>query len=62
MKILRFIKLRTTATGPIDLVLERNYNPLKRSLEITDPSHSFVSKHLADLKTPIDLKAASGMP
>jgi len=62
MKTLRFIKLRTTATDPIDLVLERNRNPLKKSLEIDNPSHSFTSKHLADLKTPIDLKNASGIP
>lgn len=62
MKTLRFIKLRTTTTDPTDLVLERNHNPLKKSLEIDDPSHSFTSKLLADLKTPIDLKGASGMP
>ena len=62
MKTLRFIKLRTTAVGPMDLVLERNQNPLKKSLEIDHPSHSFTSKHLADLKEPIDLKNASGMP
>jgi len=62
MKALRFIKLRTTAVDPIDLVLERNHNPLKKSLGINNPSHSFTSKHLADLKTPIDLKDASGIP
>lgn len=62
MKILRFIKLRTTTADPTDLVLERNHNPLKKLLEIDDPSHSFTSKHLADLKTPIDMKDASGMP
>jgi proteasome activator subunit 4 len=62
MKILRFIKLRTTTMGPTDLVLEQNHNPLKKLLEIGNPSHSFTSKHLADLKTPITLKNASGIP
>lgn len=62
MKILRFIKLRTTTADPVDLVLERNHNPLKKSLEIDNPSHSFTSKHLTDLKTPVDLKSASGIP
>lgn len=62
MKILRFIKLRTTTVDPINLVLERNHNPLKKSLAIGNPSHSFTSKHLADLKRPIDLTNASGMP
>ena len=62
MKVLRFIKLRTTASDPADLVLERNHNPLKKLLEIDNPSHSFTSKHLADLKTPVDLKDASGIP
>ena len=62
MKTLRFIKLRTTTADPVDLVLERNHNPLKKSLGIDIPSHSFTSKHLAALKTPIDLKNASGIP
>lgn len=62
MKVLRFIKLRTTTSDPTDLVLERNHHPLKKSLEIGNPSHSFTSKHLADLKTPVDLKDASAMP
>ena len=62
MKVLRFIKLRTTTSNPTDLVLERNYNPLKKLLKIDNPSHSFTLKHLADLKTPVDLKDASGMP
>ncbi|KAF9785996.1 hypothetical protein BJ322DRAFT_1005050 [Thelephora terrestris] len=62
MKVLRFIKLRTTTSDPIDLILERNHNPLKKSLEIDNPSRSFTSQHLADLKTPVSLKDASGMP
>ena len=62
MKTLRFIKLRTTTADPTDLVLERNHNPLKKSLVIDNPSHSFTSKHLADLKMPIDLENVSGMP
>jgi len=62
MKILRFIKLRTTTADPMDLVLERNHNPLKKSLEIDNPSHSFTSRHLADLKAPVDLKTVPGMP
>lgn len=62
MKVLRFIKLRTTTSDPTDLVLERNHNPLKKFLEIGNPSHSFTSKHLADLKTPVGLEDASGMP
>ena len=62
MKVLRFIKLRTTASDSTDLVLERNHNPLKKLLEIDNPTHSFTSKHLAGLKTPINLVDASGMP
>ena len=62
MKVLRFIKLRTTTADPVDLVLERNHNPLKKSLEIDNPSHSFTSSHLADLKTPVDLQSVSGAP
>jgi len=62
MKILRFIKLRTTTSDPADLVLERNHNPLKKSLVIEKPSHSFTTEHLANLKTSIDLTNASGRP
>ena len=62
MKILRFIKLRTTTADPTDLVLEQNHNPLKKLLVIDDSSHSFTTKYLANLKTPIDLKDASGRP
>lgn len=62
MKVLRFIKLRTTTSDPVDLVLERNHNPLKRSLKIGNVSHSFTSKHLADLKTPVDFKDVPGVP
>lgn len=62
MKVLRFIKLRTTTSDPNDLVLERNRNPLKKLLEIVNPSNSFTLEHLAGLKTPVDFKDASGMP
>jgi proteasome activator subunit 4 len=62
MKVLRFIKLRTTTSDPVDLILERNHNPLKKLLEIDNPSHSFTSKHLGDLKTPVSLEEASGTP
>ncbi|OCH96655.1 hypothetical protein OBBRIDRAFT_787227 [Obba rivulosa] len=62
MKISRFIKLRTLAHGPADLVLERNHNPLKRKVPIQEPSHEFTSQWLAEFRQPLNLEVARRTP
>ncbi|KAI9462361.1 hypothetical protein BJY52DRAFT_1221991 [Lactarius psammicola] len=55
MKAIRYIKLRTFAQGPIDLIFERNNNPLKQSMAIGEPSHDFTRNLLAQFQAPVDL-------
>ncbi len=55
MKAIRYIKLRTFAQGPIDLIFERNNNPLKQSMAIGEPSHDFTRDLLAQFQAPVDL-------
>ncbi|KAI0257360.1 hypothetical protein BJV78DRAFT_1277900 [Lactifluus subvellereus] len=55
MKAIRYIKLRTYAHGPIDLIFELNNNPLKQSMAIGEPSHDFTREFLAQFQVPVDL-------
>ncbi len=55
MKAIRYIKLQTFARGPIDLIFERNNNPLKQSIAIREPSHDFTRDLLAQFRAPVDL-------
>jgi len=60
MKAVRYIKLRTFAQGPVDLIFEQNNNPLKQSVAIAEPSHDFTRDFLAQFQGPVDLiKAGS---
>jgi proteasome activator subunit 4 len=58
MKAIRYIKLRTFAQGPIDLIFERNNNPLKQSMAVGVPSHDFTRDLLAQFQAPVDLLIA----
>ncbi|KAH9947692.1 hypothetical protein B0H21DRAFT_737636 [Amylocystis lapponica] len=62
MKISRFIKLKTTSHGPVDLALEQNHNPLRRKVPSQDASYGFTSKWLAQFKVPLDLDCACRKP
>ncbi|GBE78103.1 hypothetical protein SCP_0109850 [Sparassis crispa] len=62
MKISRFVKLRTLSYGPIDLALEQNHNPLRRTVTIREPTHEFTSTWLADFRRPPDLQTAEREP
>jgi proteasome activator subunit 4 len=55
MKVIRYTKLRTFARGPIDLILERNNNPLKQLMAVREPSHDFTRHLLAQFQVPVDL-------
>jgi len=55
MKVIRYIKLRTFAQGPIDLILERNNNPLKQLMAVRKPSHDYTRDLLAQFQVPVDL-------
>lgn len=58
MKAIRYIKLRTFSQGPIDIIFERNNNPLKQSMAIGAPSHDFTHNLLAQFQVPVDLQIA----
>lgn len=62
MKTARFVKLRTFSRGPEDIALENNRNPLKRNLQVLQPTHSFTSKFLDQFKDPLDLDKARKEP
>lgn len=55
MKSLRYIKLRTFARGPMDLVFEKNNNLLKRKVSVVNPTHEFTAEFLEAFKQPFDL-------
>ncbi|CCM01642.1 uncharacterized protein FIBRA_03703 [Fibroporia radiculosa] len=48
--------------GPVDLVLEQNHNPLRRTVPVQSPSHAFRSEWLAQFKIPVDLEKARQEP
>ena len=58
MKTARFIKLRTFSRGPEDLALEMNRNPLKRTVHVLQPTHTFTSQFLDQFKSPLDIDKA----
>ena len=58
MKAIRYVKLRPFAQGPIDLIFERNNNPLKQSMAIGELSHDFTRDFLAQFQVPVDLITA----
>lgn len=58
MKAIRYIKLRTFAQGPIDLIFERNNNPLKQSMAIGELSHDYTRKFLSQFQESVDLITA----
>lgn len=62
MKSLRYIKLRTFSTSPLDLAMERNHNPLRRTVSVTKPSHDFTARYLQSFKQPLGHEPASGEP
>ncbi|KZV77572.1 hypothetical protein PENSPDRAFT_621096 [Peniophora sp. CONT] len=62
MKVSRYIKLRTFAKGPEDLVHEHNSDPLKGHLTITGPAREFTAQFLADFRKPLDAVAAGSKP
>jgi len=62
MKISRYIKLRTLARDPIDLVLEQNHNPLRRTVPVMQPTHDFTSRWLAEFRTPLDIERGRREP
>ena len=62
MKISRFIKLRTFSHDAADLALEQNHNPLKRKVQIIDPSKDFTTKSLDEYKAPLDPDQARREP
>lgn len=61
MKSIQGIKLRTYCIDPVDLVLARIHNPLKRTVEIT-PSVSATQKFLNNYKIPVDIYRAEQNP
>ncbi|KAF8807238.1 hypothetical protein BYT27DRAFT_7232792 [Phlegmacium glaucopus] len=61
MKSLRNIKLRTFCPDPVDLVLARNHNPLKRSVT-TQRTNQTTTMFLNRYKTSIDTQQAQQEP
>ena len=61
MKCLRNIKLRTFCPDPVDLVLARGHNPLKRPVMTQRTSQTTIT-FLNKFKTPIDIQQAQLEP
>lgn len=59
MKHSRFVKLTSTARGPVDLVLEQSRNPLRKDIEVKQASHALTKTFIQDFKTSFNLSAAS---
>lgn len=52
MKSTRYIKLRTYAKAPLDIMLEKNNNPMKRKIPLNTPEVNFTDKFLDAFKHP----------
>ncbi|KAF8168284.1 hypothetical protein B0H34DRAFT_792908 [Crassisporium funariophilum] len=61
MKSIRNIKMRTFCSGPVDLALGRNRNPLKRDVPI-HPSRQTTTELLTQYKVPIDKRQVERKP
>ncbi|KAI0034951.1 hypothetical protein K488DRAFT_76958 [Vararia minispora EC-137] len=62
LKSTRFIKLRTFARSPEDLLLERNNNPLKRRRRIANPSKELTKEFLDSYRRRPDLSIVGDEP
>lgn len=62
MKSTRYIKLRTYATGPLDLILETNNNPMKRKIALRTPGVNFTDKFLEAFQHPEKVDTFFGEP
>lgn len=61
MKSLQNIKLRTFCPDPVDLLLARNHNPLKKTVKVVRSSNT-TSDFLDQYKVPVDLKVVKRLP
>ncbi|PCH33392.1 ARM repeat-containing protein [Wolfiporia cocos MD-104 SS10] len=62
IKMSRYVKLRTLARTPVDLVLEQNHNPLRRKVPVPDASQEFTLQCLAAYREPLDIEQARREP
>ena len=62
MKITRFMKLKTFADDPADILMENNHNPLRRAIHLDNPTPEYTSQWLADFKVPLDIARAQREP
>lgn len=58
----RYIKNRTLGKGAVDLALERNHNPLRRSVAIPNPTHETTTRFLQQFKEPLNASRARKEP
>lgn len=54
MKATRYIKIRTFAASPEDLIMFENKNPLKQIIKTSDKTHEFTASYLEVFSAPID--------
>ncbi|KAI0768547.1 hypothetical protein BD413DRAFT_614418 [Trametes elegans] len=62
MKISRFIKLRSLAHNPVDIVLEQNHNPLRRKVPVQEYTREAAERALQEYRKPLDLEYARKQP
>lgn len=62
MKMLRYIKVRTTTSLPEEISMQINRNPLRRRIEVKQPSHETTKEYLSEFAVPIDWSVAQQEP
>ncbi|KAI0343952.1 hypothetical protein BDW22DRAFT_1355187 [Trametopsis cervina] len=62
MKITRFMKLRTFIGDPVDMLMERNRNPLKHISRVETPTAEETAQWLSEFRNPLDTEKAQREP
>jgi proteasome activator subunit 4 len=62
MKMLRYLKVRSSSEKPEDLSLQVNRSPLRRHVPVQQPSRDTTKEYLATFARPIDWQAAQQQP
>lgn len=62
MKSLRYVKLRTFMTSPVDIAMEQNHNPLRKEIKLQNVDQEFSVRFLAEFKQKLNLREAASKP
>lgn len=62
MKMLRYLKIRSSTTRPEDISLQVNQSPFRRKVPVIQPSRDFTKEYIASFAQPLDWQLAQKKP